>query len=59
MGNGKIRAKAWPKGDEEPDEWTLEIEHADAHTHGALGFMRCHRKVKKKVYIDNISITQN
>ena len=59
MGNGMIRAKAWPKGDEEPDEWTLEIEHADAHTHGAPGIYAMSPQSKKKVYIDNISITQN
>ena len=53
-----IRAKAWPKDDEEPNEWTLEIEHADAHTHGA-GIYAMSPQSKKKVYIDNISITQN
>ena len=37
MGNGMIRAKAWPKDTEEPDDWTLEVEHANAHSHGAPG----------------------
>ena len=59
MGKGMIRAKAWPKDDEEPNEWTLEIEHADAHTHGAPGIYAMSPQSKKKVYIDNISITQN
>ena len=59
MGNGMIRAKAWPKDTEEPDEWTLEVEHANAHSHGAPGIYAMSPQSKKKVYIDNISVTQN
>ncbi len=59
MGNGLIRAKAWPKDEEEPEEWTLEIEHANAHRHGAPGIYAMSPQSKKKVYIDNISVTQN
>jgi hypothetical protein len=59
VGNGMIRAKAWPKDEEEPAEWTLEIDHADAHTHGAPGIYAMSPQSKKKVYIDNISIVQN
>ena len=59
MGNGLIRAKAWPKEETEPDEWTLEVEHNQAHTHGAPGIYAMSPQSKKKVYIDNISIIQN
>ena len=59
MGNGLIRAKAWPKDEDEPEEWTLEIEHANAHRHGAPGIYAMSPQSKKKVYIDNISVTQN
>ena len=59
MGNGMIRAKAWPKDTEEPDDWTLEVEHANAHSHGAPGIYAMSPQSKKKVYIDNISVSQN
>ena len=48
MGNGMIRAKAWPKDTEEPDEWTLEVEHANAHSHGAPGIYAMSHRVKRK-----------
>ena len=59
MGNGMIRAKAWPKDEEEPEIWTLEVEHANAHRHGSPGIYAMSPQSKKKVYIDNISVTQN
>ena len=59
MGNGMIRAKAWPKDGQEPDGWTLEVEHSNAHLHGAPGIYAMSPQSKKKVYIDNISVTPN
>ncbi|MEE2888552.1 MAG: PQQ-binding-like beta-propeller repeat protein [Planctomycetota bacterium] len=36
-GDGVIRAKVWPRGDKEPEAWTLEVKHPNAHTHGSPG----------------------
>ena len=56
---GVIKAKVWPKEEEEPDSWTLEVEHNNAHVKGAPGIYAMSPQSKKKVYIDNISISQN
>ena len=30
-GSGVVRAKAWKKGDPEPEAWNIEVPHAHAH----------------------------
>jgi outer membrane protein assembly factor BamB len=57
-GSGVIRAKAWPKGEAEPAEWTLEVNHKHAHQQGSPGLfgfapqeILCH--------IDNVKVTPN
>jgi len=58
-GSGMLRAKAWPRTEEEPDEWTLEVPHSHPHTHGAPGIYALSPQSKKKVYFDNLSIYPN
>ena len=36
-GAGVIRVKAWEKSEPEPDAWTLEVAHKQAHQKGAPG----------------------
>ena len=50
MGNGMIRAKAWPKDEEEPEIWTLEVEHANAHRTVHPVSMPCHHRAKESLY---------
>ena len=59
MGTGMIRAKAWAKDLPEPEGWTLEVEHNNAHSHGSPGIYAMSPQSKKKVSIDNISVIQN
>ncbi|MEM7698002.1 MAG: PQQ-binding-like beta-propeller repeat protein [Verrucomicrobiota bacterium] len=58
-GVGVIRAKAWAKGEPEPEEWTIEVTHNSAHTEGAPGLFGFAPQSQKTVYADNISIEQN
>jgi hypothetical protein len=58
-GSGVIRAKAWPKGEPEPEKWTLEAPHKIAHTHGSPGLYGFGLQGKIAVYVDNISVTPN
>jgi outer membrane protein assembly factor BamB len=58
-GSGVVRAKAWKKGDPEPDKWTLEVPHKIAHKQGAPGLFGFSPQSLFKVYIDNISVVQN
>jgi outer membrane protein assembly factor BamB len=54
-GVGTIRAKAWKKGDPEPEKWTLEYEHKTAHKQGAPGIYGF-TPTDMPVYMDNISV---
>jgi len=58
-GTGVVRAKAWKKGEPEPDAWTIEVEHKSAHQKGAPGLFGFSPQAQKTVYIDNLSITAN
>jgi len=56
-GSGVIRAKAWKKGDPEPENWTLEVPHKHAHESGSPGLFAF--APQKRVYLDNILVTPN
>ena len=58
-GSGVIRAKAWKKGEPEPDAWTIEAKHSHAHAMGAPGVYGFSPQAQKSVFIDNLSVTQN
>ncbi len=56
-GSGVVQAKVWKRGEPEPAAWTLEVPHADAHTHGAAGLYGFTPQSRFKVYLDNLLIT--
>ena len=58
-GSGVVRAKAWKRGDPEPEEWNIEVEHKRAHTHGAPGLFGFAMQSRFRVYLDNIQVTPN
>ena len=58
-GSGVVRAKAWPKGDAEPEAWTIEVPHQIAHPQGSPGLYGFALQGKQPCYVDNISITPN
>lgn len=58
-GSGVVRAKAWPRDEAEPDAWTLEVEHATAHTNGAPGLFGFTPQSRFHVYVDNFSVTSD
>jgi outer membrane protein assembly factor BamB len=57
-GSGVVRAKAWKKGDPEPEAWTIEVPHKKAHTQGAPG-VYAFTPQEQRAWIDNISVTPN
>lgn len=57
-GSGVVRAKAWKKGDPEPDAWTLEVPHKTAHQHGSPGLFGFSPQ-DMRVYIDNVAVMAN
>jgi hypothetical protein len=58
-GSGMVRAKAWPRDEDEPDDWTLQVEHTHAHTHGSPGIFGFSPQSRYHVYLDNYSVTSN
>jgi outer membrane protein assembly factor BamB len=58
-GSGVVRAKCWPKGEAEPEKWTIEVPHKTAHQNGAPGLFGFSPQSLFKVYVDNISVTPN
>jgi hypothetical protein len=57
-GSGVVRAKAWKRGEPEPEKWTLEVPHKTAHQSGAPGLFGFAPQ-DMRVYIDNIQVTPN
>jgi outer membrane protein assembly factor BamB len=57
-GAGVVRAKAWKRGDPEPEAWTLEVPHARAHRQGSPG-LYSFAPQEMKTYLDNIRVTPN
>lgn len=57
-GTGVVRAKAWKRGDPEPDAWTIEVKHKTAHQEGSPGLFGFSPQ-DERVYIDNISVQSN
>ncbi|MCB1232478.1 MAG: PQQ-binding-like beta-propeller repeat protein [Verrucomicrobiae bacterium] len=58
-GSGVVRAKAWKKGEPEPEAWSIEAPHQHAHTKGAPGLFGFSPQAQKSVFIDNVSVTAN
>ncbi|MEM9399454.1 MAG: hypothetical protein AAF984_04545, partial [Verrucomicrobiota bacterium] len=56
-GSGIIRAKVWKRSEKEPDAWTIEVPHQNAHQKGAPGIFAFSPQSKKRVFIDNIKLT--
>lgn len=58
-GSGVARAKVWERGAPEPEAWTLEYKHKNAHKQGAPGLFAFSPQKSYRVYIDNLKVTPN
>lgn len=58
-GSGVVRAKCWKRGDAEPSDWTIQVPHDHAHTHGSPGVFGFAPLSQFRVFIDNLSVTAN
>ncbi|MGD1978129.1 MAG: PQQ-binding-like beta-propeller repeat protein [Akkermansiaceae bacterium] len=55
-GSGEVRAKAWPKGEAEPADWTIKVPVKRVHPKGAAGVFAFSPQAQKRVYLDNIKL---
>lgn len=58
-GSGVVRAKAWPKGEPEPEAWTIEAPHKDVHKEGSPGIYGFSPQCQFAAYVDNVNVTPN
>ncbi len=58
-GAARIRAKVWPRGDAEPEAWTIDVRDPNGHTHGAPGLYGFTPQSRYAVFLDNLSVTSN
>jgi outer membrane protein assembly factor BamB len=58
-GSGIVLAKAWPRGTDEPAEWTIETPVKHVHPKGSPAVFAFSPQSQKRVYIDNIKLTKN
>jgi outer membrane protein assembly factor BamB len=56
-GATRIRARAWPRGEDPPDDWQLDVEHTGGHGEGAPGLFGFSPQNRHRVYIDNLEVT--
>lgn len=57
-GSGVVRAKAWKKGEAEPEAWNIEVPHKNAHPQGCPGIFSLTPQ-EQRAWIDNISVYSN
>lgn len=57
-GSGIVRAKAWKRGDAEPEKWTSEVPVKIANPNGSPG-LSAFSPQDQRIFIDNISVTAN
>ncbi len=57
-GTGTVHAKAWPRGEDEPADWTLSVPVKHCHSQGAPAVFAFSPQAQKRVYIDNIKLTK-
>ena len=54
-GSGVVRAKAWKKGEAEPEKWTIEVPHQTAHKQGAPGIYSLAPQ-EQRAWLDNLEV---
>lgn len=57
-GSVVVRAKAWKRGDPEPEAWTLEAPHRIGHQSGSPGLFGFSPQ-DMRVYLDNVKVSAN
>ncbi len=56
-GKALLRGKVWPKGEKEPEKWTIEATDDVPNLHGSPGLFG--QATVAEIYIDNVSVKSN
>ena len=57
-GSGEVRAKAWPRDEAEPEQWTIKVALPQVHTQGSPGIFGFSPQSRFPVYVDNLKVAQ-
>lgn len=57
-GTSVVRGKAWKRGEPEPADWTITVEHPNGHTHGAPGVFGFTPNNLHRVYVDGLRLSK-
>ena len=55
-GSSTVRARCWPRDEEEPTDWNIEVRHANGHAQGAPGIYGFVPQSRFRVYLDNLEV---
>ncbi len=58
-GSGTVFGKAWPKGEDEPEDWSIEVPVPNVHTNGSPGIYGFSPQSRHRVYVDNVKVEPN
>lgn len=56
-GIAKIRGKIWPRGEKEPEKWTMEMVDKAPNLHGTPGLFG--NSADAEIHLDNLKVTAN
>jgi len=56
-GSGVVMGKAWPRGEAEPEAWTIEAVVPNVHTQGSPGIYGFSPQSRHRVYVDNVDVS--
>ena len=57
--DGTVYGKAWPRGEEEPAEWTIQVKVPNVHRNGSPGIYGFSPQSRFRVYVDNVKVDPN
>jgi len=55
-GSGTILVKCWPRGEDEPEAWTFELDVPVVHPRGAPGIYSLTPQSQQPAFVDNIKL---
>ncbi|MFK7790241.1 MAG: PQQ-binding-like beta-propeller repeat protein [Phycisphaeraceae bacterium] len=58
-GTGTVYGKAWPRGEDEPEDWTITVKVPICHTEGSPGIYGFSPQSRHRVYVDNVKVEPN
>lgn len=58
-GSGTVYGKAWPRGEEEPEDWSISVKVPNVHTQGSPGIYGFSPQSRHRVYVDNVKVEPN